>query len=198
MVQKKGVGTRRSHSTTLRRLRRQISLGYYKIPPATQAIVFLDKSHSTFTNLFLWDVKEPTPLFEKSSGRRPRWCVQPLWVVGLARDGTLHGTYGGPVRAQSLWAGPCLEKLVKALLWLLWADTENEISFGFGKSCVCVFFFSVSLFFTINLYHYHLQASLFLHFFVCFLTQHQKTTSNEFYACAWITTVTATVYPNIN
>ena len=26
---------------------------------------------------FLWDVKEPTPLFEKSRGRGPRWCVQP-------------------------------------------------------------------------------------------------------------------------
>ena len=31
---------------------------------------------------FLWDVKEPTPLFEKSRGRRPRWCGQPFlsWV----------------------------------------------------------------------------------------------------------------------
>ena len=27
---------------------------------------------------FLWDVKEPGPLFEKSRGRRPRWCGQPL------------------------------------------------------------------------------------------------------------------------
>ena len=25
---------------------------------------------------FLWDVKEPTPLFEKSRKRRPRWCTQ--------------------------------------------------------------------------------------------------------------------------
>ena len=55
MFQKKGVGTRRlkhrisrgfaardgsavkSHSTILQRLRRQISLDYYTIPPATQA-----------------------------------------------------------------------------------------------------------------------------------------------------------------
>ena len=43
----------------------------------------------------MWDVKEPTPLFEKSirRGRRPRWCDQPLRVEGLGRDGTLHGTY---------------------------------------------------------------------------------------------------------
>ena len=26
---------------------------------------------------FLWEVKEPTPLFEKNRGRRPRWCSQP-------------------------------------------------------------------------------------------------------------------------
>ena len=32
-------------------------------------------------------------LFEKSTGRRPGWCGQPLRVVGLGRDGTLHGTY---------------------------------------------------------------------------------------------------------
>ena len=31
-------------------------------------------------------------MFEKSRGRR-RWCGQPLRVVGLGRDGTLHGTY---------------------------------------------------------------------------------------------------------
>ena len=37
------------------------------------------------------DVKEPTLLFEKSRGRRPRWCGQPLRVVGLGRDGTSHG-----------------------------------------------------------------------------------------------------------
>ena len=47
----------------------------------------------TFTDLFLWDVKEPTLLFEKSSGRRPRWCGQRLRVMGLGRDGILHGTY---------------------------------------------------------------------------------------------------------
>ena len=37
-VPKKGVGTAvKSHSTILQRLRRQISLDYYIIPPATQA-----------------------------------------------------------------------------------------------------------------------------------------------------------------
>ena len=58
MFQKKGIGTRqlkyrgisrclaardgsavKSHSTILQRLRRQISLDYYTIPPATQAIL---------------------------------------------------------------------------------------------------------------------------------------------------------------
>ena len=64
--------------------------------------------------MFLWDVKEPTLLFEKSRGRRPRWCGQLLRVMGLAMDGTLHGTYSmSPVRAYSLWAGLCPEKLVK-------------------------------------------------------------------------------------
>ena len=33
------------------------------------------------------------PLFGKSTGRRPRWCGQPLPVVRLGRDGTSHGTY---------------------------------------------------------------------------------------------------------
>ena len=23
---------------------------------------------------FLWDIKEPTPLFQKVGGHRPRWC----------------------------------------------------------------------------------------------------------------------------
>jgi len=50
-------------------------------------------SNSTFTDLFLWDVKEPTSLFEKSRGRRPHWSGQPLRDVGLGRDGTLHGTW---------------------------------------------------------------------------------------------------------
>ena len=56
MFQKKGVGTRRlvflaasplvtappvkSHSTILQQLRHQVSLDYYTIPPATQAMLF--------------------------------------------------------------------------------------------------------------------------------------------------------------
>ena len=63
-------------------------------------LVFSDKdekpyvpSHSTFTDLFLWGVKDPTSLFEKSTGRRPRWCGQPLRVVWLGGDGTSHGTW---------------------------------------------------------------------------------------------------------
>ena len=40
----------------------------------------------------MWDVQEPTSLFEKSRGRRPWWCGQPLRGEGLGRDGILHGT----------------------------------------------------------------------------------------------------------
>ena len=32
---------------------------------------------------FLWDVKEPTPLFEKSRGRRPRCCGQPTHITSF-------------------------------------------------------------------------------------------------------------------
>ena len=32
---------------------------------------------------FLWDVKEPTPLFEKSRGRRPRCCCQPSHITSF-------------------------------------------------------------------------------------------------------------------
>ena len=68
MFQKKGVGTRRlvflrgfaardgsavkSDSTILQRLRRQISLDYYTIPPATQAtLTGLLLVFSGFTNV---------------------------------------------------------------------------------------------------------------------------------------------------
>ena len=60
----------------------------------------------------MWDAKEPTPMFEKSRGRRPRWCSQPLRVVGLGRDAPCMGPMSS-VRVHSLWAGLCTEKLVK-------------------------------------------------------------------------------------
>ena len=67
-------------------------------------------SNSTFTNLFLRDVKEPTSLFKKSRGRRPQWSGQPLPDVGLGRDGTLHVTWvslvhipTGPACVQRSW-----------------------------------------------------------------------------------------------
>ena len=85
-------------------------------------LVFLDKdekpyvpSHSTFTDLFLWGVKDPTSLFEKSTGRRPRWCGQPLRVVWLGGDGTSHGTRLSPVQAHSLPIGLCPEKRVNQM-----------------------------------------------------------------------------------
>ena len=54
--------------------------------------------------------KEPPSLFENSRGRRPRWCGQPLRVVGL---GGWHLAWDlSPVRAHSLWVGLCPEKLV--------------------------------------------------------------------------------------
>ena len=43
---------------------------------------------------FLWDVKEPTPLFQKRRGRRPQnWCGQTF--LGLVGDG--EGLYGTTV-----------------------------------------------------------------------------------------------------
>ena len=32
---------------------------------------------------FLWDVKEPTPLFEKCRGRRPQCCGQPSLITSF-------------------------------------------------------------------------------------------------------------------
>ena len=54
---------------------------------------------------FLWDIKEPTPLFEKSRGRRPRWRGQPFlgWVGYLFGEtlilGKLHDPPSGVVMA---------------------------------------------------------------------------------------------------
>ena len=81
-------------------------------------LVFSDKdekpqvpSHSTFTDLFLWGVKEPTLLFKKSRVCRLRWCGQPLLGCGIGQG--WHLTWDlSPVRAHSLWAGQCPEKLV--------------------------------------------------------------------------------------
>ena len=58
-------------------------------------LVFSDKdekpyvpSHSTFNDLFLWDVKEPTSLFEKTVGVEDPGCVVSLYGlrdwVGMA------------------------------------------------------------------------------------------------------------------
>ena len=60
--------------------------------------------------MFLWDVKQPTSLFEKSRGHRPGGVANlyGLWDwVGMAPR-------MGPesVRAHSLWAGLCPEKLL--------------------------------------------------------------------------------------
>ena len=56
-----------------------------------------------------------TPLFEKSRGRRPPWCGQPLRVVALWDWVGMAPRMGpmSPVRVHSLWAGLCQEKLVK-------------------------------------------------------------------------------------
>ena len=50
-----------------------------------------------------------------------------LHVVGLGRDGTSHGTRVrdlSPVRAHSLWAGLCPEKLVKKIPMAVRAGVE--------------------------------------------------------------------------
>ena len=60
----------------------------------------------------MWDVKEPRPLFEKSRGRRPRWCGQTLQEIGKGWHLACMG-HMSPVRAHSLWEGLCPEKLVK-------------------------------------------------------------------------------------
>ena len=70
-------------------------------------------SHGTFTDLFMWDVKEPIPMFEKSRGCSPRWCGQPLRVVVLGTGMAPCMGPMSPVRAHSLWAGLCPEKPVK-------------------------------------------------------------------------------------
>ena len=54
-------------------------------------LVFSDKDKKRSSRLraltliwFLWDVKEPTPLFEKSRGRRPRCCGQPSLITSFS------------------------------------------------------------------------------------------------------------------
>ena len=101
-------------------------------------LVFSDKdekvpSHSTFTDLFLWDIKERTPLFEKSRGRRPWWCGQPLRVVGLGRDGTLHGTYESRSCLFSL-GRPLSRKAGKKGLFNLKEKKRVRKSVGFGPT----------------------------------------------------------------
>ena len=69
-------------------------------------------SQGTFTDLLLWDVKEPTPLFERL-GEADSGGVANLnglwdWVGMAPCMGPLS-----PVCAYSLWAGLCPEKLVK-------------------------------------------------------------------------------------
>ena len=44
-------------------------------------VIILLETSSTFTDLFMWDVKERTPLFEKNEGR------------GVAKKKTFFGTY---------------------------------------------------------------------------------------------------------
>ena len=45
------------------------------------------------------------PLFEKSRGRRLRWCDQPLRVVGLGRGMAPCMGPMSPILAHSLWVG---------------------------------------------------------------------------------------------
>ena len=54
----------------------------------------------------MWDVKEPTPMFEMSRGPWPPVVWD--WVGMAPCMGVMS-----PVGAHSLWAGLCPEKLVK-------------------------------------------------------------------------------------
>ena len=60
----------------------------------------------------MWDVKEPTPMFEKSKGRRPQ-CCGPTSLDGLWDWVEMAPCVGpmNPVRAHSLWTGLRPEKL---------------------------------------------------------------------------------------
>ena len=44
------------------------------------------ETRSTFTDLFMWDVKEPTPLFEKNEGRGVAKNKNIFWNVSLQRN----------------------------------------------------------------------------------------------------------------
>ena len=91
----------------------------------------------------MWDVKESTLLFEKSRGCRPWWCGQPLRIVGLGRDGTLHGTYesrscpfplGRPVSRKAGKTKKKLKKLNQKLIRVHFvADSFRPRCLGNGK-----------------------------------------------------------------
>ena len=60
--------------------------GQFVIWPRVVIIMIVNvKSHSTYPYLsgFLWDIKEPTPLFEKSRRRRPRCSGQPSLITSF-------------------------------------------------------------------------------------------------------------------
>ena len=101
----------------------------------------------------MWDVKELTPLFEKSRGRRPRWCGQPLRVVGLGSDqprpqgkpwgrgwgsdGTSHGT---SARSCTFPLGrPVSREAGKKKVMMKWQNTFSlfrlQSALRYGKVC---------------------------------------------------------------
>ena len=86
--------------------------------------------------------KKPTLLFEKSTGRRPGWCGQPLQVVGLGRDGTLHGTYesgsclfplGRPVSRKA-----CKKQKTKKTSTIVINDCFNTTSYLASSTPFCM------------------------------------------------------------
>ena len=64
---------------------------------------------------FLWDVKEPTPLFEKSRGRRPRCCGQPSHIIHIMG-------WVGTVRSQMDWERPVVP--LYADVWAYWSHVK--------------------------------------------------------------------------
>ena len=68
---------------------------------------------------FLWDIKEPTPLFEKSRGRRPRWCGQPF----------LHGLVGLSVRR---------DLNIEITLWPFLRSRDGYLQIVYKYFCFCL------------------------------------------------------------
>ena len=79
---------------------------------------------------FLWEVKEPTTLFEKSRGRRPRWCGQlSQTVTSRVGLGTVSSCTVSSVSSN------LRDLLVKAQLPVISTNHFPPGSFRCGQNC---------------------------------------------------------------